>query len=244
MSHEVNHNSFEVNEEKALALLAQAHMTSGEARRKLAKQALQFDPNSPDAFNILASYSLHAKEAEQLYLMGLKAGEEKIGQACFSENKGQFWGIPHARPYMQVKFNYGELLASLGRIKESIIQYRQLLLLNNADDQEARYPLFIIYIEAGFISEADLLLQQYNTSLTVNQMFNRILIAYYQAGITSELKNELKQANALYPDVAGYLTRKEIESSDTSTEASIYGHMHQHLWEAIPELITLLNNND
>lgn len=236
------------NKEKAQELLFDAYEASGNKRQHLAKKALKFYPNSPDAYNILAEYEMDPKERQKLYRMGMEAGEKEIGKPFFSENKGHFWGIVSTRPYMRAKYNYGMLLHNMDQLEEAIAEYEELLELNPRDNQGVRYELFIAYVEKGLYQKAESLLKQFNEEITANFTFNKFLSEYLQNGPSQKAKKLLKIAKDQNPYVIDYLTGKKKLPRFTpaayglgdESEAIIYADQHLHLWRENVELIEWL----
>lgn len=81
-------------------------MTSRAKRRALANKALSLDPDCADALVLLAEQAMHANEAMDLYERAMRAGERKLGEEFFEENRGHFWGIFETRGYMRARFGY------------------------------------------------------------------------------------------------------------------------------------------
>lgn len=234
--------------EKAQDLLFDAYEATGKRRLQLAEEALKLNPNSPDAYIILAEAEKNPEERLSLYKAGLEAGEKELGKSFIRDNKGYFWGLTETRPYMRVKYTYAALLQTLGRLQEAVAQYEELLELNPGDNQGVRYGLFTAYVEAGHIQEAEALLKKYNEESNAHGAFNNLLIEYVKNGLTQKTKRLIKRAKALNPFVIDYLTgKKKLPNEEVNSyilgsesEAAVYAVEHIHLWERHVELVEWL----
>ena len=90
------------------------------------------------------------------------AGEPALGPEAFEEDVGQFWGILETRPYMRARAGLAQCLWQLGRRKESVEHYQELLRLNPNDNQGIRYLLAACLLELGRDSELNELIERYD----------------------------------------------------------------------------------
>ncbi|WP_338469638.1 SEC-C metal-binding domain-containing protein [Niallia sp. XMNu-256] len=234
---------------KAQELLYDAYESSSEIQKKqLAKKALELYPNSPDAYIIYADFEFNPQKEEELLLKAIEAGEKDLGEKFIGENIGDFWGIVRTRPYMRAKFKYAELLRDTDRLVEAIKQYEELLELNQHDNQGVRYELLTALMERGLFKEAEALLNKFNESMTANGTYNRVLIEFFQNGVTSKVKLLLQNAKQQNPFVPDYLLGKkniplflpnDYQLGEKS-EAIIYADQHIEFWESASELMDLL----
>lgn len=227
------------NKEKAQELLFDAYEATGKKKMKLAKEALKLYPDSPDAYNILAGFTISSVKEEELLLKAIEAGERELGQDFFKENKGHFWGIVSTRPYMRAKFNYARLLQDVGRLEKAVQQYEELLELNPNDNQGVRYELFRVFVELDMLKHAERLLDRFNEDTTANGAYNRVLLEFLQNGPTNKAKQLLQKAKKQNPHVPAYLLGKKMipmylpacyQLGDES-EAILYADNHLDLWQ-------------
>ncbi|QMV42679.1 SEC-C metal-binding domain-containing protein [Cohnella cholangitidis] len=218
-------------------------------RIKLAQEALLLDPNSVDAYNILAeSAAATPKDMAFYYKQGMMVGEKHLGEAFFKENKGHFWGYLPTRPYMRAKKGYAEACAEMGNLTEAIKHYRELLELNPNDNQGVRELLLSAYIETLEWKDAAALIKQFDVDESAAFNYNRILVEYGMNGKSSKLSPLIKKAVAHNPYVSAYLQGKkrlprempEYIGYGDDPEAIVYAQIHRHLWLIRPELLQLL----
>ncbi|MFC5471570.1 SEC-C metal-binding domain-containing protein [Cohnella suwonensis] len=236
--------------EQATELLYAAWDEPNAQRRiKLAQDALRLDPNSVDAYNILAdSASATPKEKAFYYRQGMAAGEKTLGESFFKENKGHFWGYVPTRPYMRAKKGYAETCAEMGNIPEAIKHYRELLELNPNDNQGVRDLLLPAYIETMEWKNAAALIKQYDDDGSATFSYGRILVEFGLNGQSVKLSELIKKATGRNPYVPAYLQGKkqlprelpEYIGFGDDQEAIFYALLNRHLWMVRPELLQLL----
>ncbi|MCQ6278711.1 YecA family protein [Bacillus sp. EB600] len=227
-------------QDQAQQLIYDAFEAEGSERFRLAEKALELNPNLVDAYNILAENADSLEEAVQMYEKGMWIGNKELGKNFFKENKGHFWGLLETRPFMRAKGNYAEALYQLGKIKEAIVQYEELLELNPNDNQGVRYFLFIAYVDKGDLTKAHKLLGQYEEG-TAQALYNRLLLELLEHGYTAKAGKLLKNAKESNKFVIQYLTGKkrlpkvipDYYGFGDENEAIIYAEAHMHLWKKI-----------
>lgn len=237
-------------QEQAADLLSRAWDEPNPRQRiKLAQDALLLDPNSVDAYNILAECaSSTPKEMAYYYKQGMLVGEQHLGEEFFAKNKGFFWGYLPTRPYMRAKKGYAEACAMLGNIPEAIQHYRELLELNPNDNQGVRELLLSAYIETSEWSNAAAIIKRFDDDGSAAFNYSRILVEYGMNGQSSKLATLIKKATAHNPYIPAYLHGKKRlprEMPDymgygDDREAIAYAHLNRHLWMIRPELLRLL----
>jgi tetratricopeptide (TPR) repeat protein len=236
--------------EQAAELLYQAWDEPDSKRRvKMAQEALLLDPDSVDAYNILAeSASSSLREIAYYYKMGMEVGEKHFGEAFFQEHKGHFWSYFPTRPYMRAKKGYADACAEAGNFPEAIKHYRELLELNPNDNQGVRDLLLVAYIETSDWNAAASLLRQYGEGDSALFNYCRILVEYSLNGRTPKLDQLIKAATTHNPHVPAYLSGKkrlpraipEYIGFGDDREAVYCSQLIRPFWMARPELLKLL----
>ncbi|CAK4863352.1 unnamed protein product [Aphanomyces euteiches] len=239
--------------EKAQDLLYAAWDEPSNTKRiQMAKQALELYPNSPDAYNILAENDVRSlKEAAKYYEQGILAGEREISAEFFKENKGHFWLITSTRPYMRAKLGYAHACAQMGKDKEAIQHYTDLLELNPGDNQGAREMLSLSYLETEQWKKAAALHKKFQDDTSAGLNYDRVLVEYRLNGITANLTPLLKTAIQQNKFLPSYLLGKkalpralpEYIGFGDDNEAIVYADSRRHLWKNAPELLELLKKH-
>jgi tetratricopeptide (TPR) repeat protein len=207
--HLIHYPYLPCKKEQAQDLIYQAFdHPSPEARVELSKKALKLDPNQTDAYVLLGEEATTYEQAIEYFLQGLQAAEREFGQAFFKENTGAFWGLIETRPYMRAKAGYADCLWGLGKKKEAIYQYQQMLTLNPNDNQGMRYILLQSYIDQKDYAKAKQLVTQYPEH-TANIAFNQVLIEFGKHGSSSKIHYLVKKAHESNPHVTDYLLGKK-----------------------------------
>ncbi|MDP4164357.1 MAG: hypothetical protein Q8898_14750, partial [Bacillota bacterium] len=240
-------NAAQNKKEEAQDLIYQAFETNGKKRYKLAEEALQLNPNNADAYNILAEKATSLEEASHLYKTGMEAGIKDLGKAFLLKNKGHFWGLIETRPFMRAKKHYADSLIQLGKPKEAIREYEELLTLNPNDSQGVRDNLFIAYVDQGDLKNAKRLLELYKEE-TTQGLLNGVLLEVLQNGFTAKATTLLKKVKKQNKFVLAYLTGQnkipknlpEYYGWGDENEAIIYAHAHQHLWGRVDGIVEWL----
>jgi len=234
--------------EQAQDLLYEAWDEPSPAKRtRLARKALELYPDSADAYNILAeTEAKNLTEALNYYKKGMEAGERHLGKAFMEKNKGFFWGIVKTRPFMRAKLGYARTLHEMGRRREAIRQYEELLALNPGDNQGVRYLLVKAYLEMEEYEAADRLLNRtFREEDSAEFNYNRVLLEYGKHGLSPAVKRLFRKAVEQNPHVPDYLTGKkrlprelpEFVGFGDPREAAAYAGTHLHLWLDRPELL-------
>jgi len=191
--------------EKAQSVIFKALETSGKKRIELVKQALKVSPDCADAYVLLAEEKVQSlEEALSLYHAGVKAGERALGEKIFQEEVGHFWGMVETRPYMRARAGLAQCLWELGKHKEAIEHYRDMLRLNPGDNQGIRYILASCLLKLGKISVLQELLEQYDEP-TADWLYTGALVVFLQQGDSSQARQRLLQALEHNRHVVPYL---------------------------------------
>jgi tetratricopeptide (TPR) repeat protein len=192
--------------EKAQELIYDAwEMQNRRDMVKLARQALDISPDCADAYVILAEDTVWSiEEAMKLYQAGVEAGERALGAKMFAEDVGHFWGILQTRPYMRARAGLAQCLWELGKHKEAIEHYQDMLRLNPSDNQGIRYLLAASLLEMGEIGALQGLLEEHDEA-TAAWLYTGALVAFLQQGNSPESQQRLIEALKYNPYVAPYL---------------------------------------
>ncbi|WP_052475885.1 SEC-C metal-binding domain-containing protein [Cohnella kolymensis] len=218
-------------------------------RVEMANAALQLYTDSADAYNILAeNAATNLKETAFYYKQGMLAGERDLGEACFKENRGHFWGYVPTRPYMRAKKGYAETCSLMENNSEAIKHYVELLELNPNDNQGVRELLLIAYLELEEWKKGAALIKQYDEDATASFNYNRLLIEYGLHGLSDKLDSYLKKAAKQNPFVLKYLLgmkkiprqMPEYIGYGDDREAVVYAKTHYHIWQSKPEMMRWL----
>jgi tetratricopeptide (TPR) repeat protein len=219
-----------------------------EDAQRLAREALQLDPNCVDALAFLAettptSFPEYVSRLEEAVV----AGERALGPEFFQENKGHFWGILKTRPYMRARYDFACLLRTLGATREAIRHFEALLELNPNDNQGVRDDLLGCYLTVNDLVGAQRLFDQYNGDDSAVFNWGRAL-GRYLAGNLELASKELERARQQNPHVEAYLSGQkklpeeplEFYSRGDETEAQHCAETLTAAWQKRPEAVAWL----
>lgn len=139
------------DQDRAMDLVEAAEEAeSVEEASGLLRQALALDPTCCDALVGLAHLESRTRQELLQCLEGAIASEKaRLGEACFKENKGHFWGFHETRPYMRACLDRAMLLQGMGDLAAAQKAYRDLILLNKNDNQGVRLLLGPLCLQRG-----------------------------------------------------------------------------------------------
>ena len=146
--------------------------------RRLARQALELDPDCIDALTTLAATEKSPKKAIEQLTVAVEAGERRLGREFFDENRGYFWGLLETRPYMRAREALADMLLTDGRVQESIQHREALLDLCASDNLGIRDNLMGLYLAADNVEAASDLLDRYEEDSGAVFAWARVLIHY------------------------------------------------------------------
>jgi len=118
-------------------------------------EALELDPDLADAYNGLAGLAADKKrfeEAEALYRTAYEKARAELG----TEDPKAFawWGELETRPYMRARHGLGLLLMKMGRTREAVAEFKDLLRRNPNDNQGIRYLVAPALLREGDLDGA------------------------------------------------------------------------------------------
>jgi tetratricopeptide (TPR) repeat protein len=173
------------DEAQELAFEAMEAESEAEAR-KLAQRALAKDPDCVDALVVLTDIEARStREIIERLQKAVAAGERSLGAAFIRENKGHFWSIIETRPYMRALERLAGMLRSQGIHLDAIRHYEHLLELNPNDNQGVRDPLLGLYLAAGDLKKAGVLLKKYKNDASANFAWCRALERFLAGDLTA-----------------------------------------------------------
>lgn len=221
---------------------------------KLAKQALEINPDNIDAENFITKFETNTIKKLGKYRETLDKEQAKLEKEDFfnKENIGIFWGLMETRPYMRTKHCYMLTLMELGRYTEAIKQGEELLKLCESDNQGIRYLIMGLYAVLERFDECEKIYNSYSDDSTF--MLFPLSIMYYKKGDYKKSKKILKVIQENNEYILEYLKQKikftkvkidNIEDKGTyswGSEAEAYFVVkdYKYLLEAAPTFIEFI----
>ncbi len=207
---------------------------------KLAKKALEINPDNIDAENFITKFETNTIKKLQKYgetLNKEKANLEKEG--FFNEkNIGIFWGLIETRPFMRTKHSYMLTLMELGKYTEAIKQGEELLELCESDNLGIRYLMMGLYTVLEKFAEAEELYNKYLYDSTF--MLFPLSIMYYKKGDYRKCKKILKEIQENNEYLLNYLTGRNKFTKAKEDEIGLNG---TYSWGSEAEAYFVVKDN-
>ena len=190
---------------------------------KLAKQALELNPNNIDAENFITKYESNAIKRLKKYEETLNKEKTNLEKEDFfnEENIGIFWGLIETRPYMRTKHSYMLTLMELGRYTEAIKQGEELLELCENDNLGIRYLIMGLYTILEKFDKAEEVYNKYPEDSTF--MLFPLSIMYYKKGDYRKCKKVLNQLQENNEYLLKYLTERKKFTKNKIEDIEING---------------------
>ncbi|MCX6637887.1 MAG: tetratricopeptide repeat protein [Acidobacteria bacterium] len=215
---------------------------------RLARLALSHDPECVDALRMLALAT--ARSTPDLIAMlrtAIQAGERALGPEFFEENRGHFWGVLEARPYMRARMDLTEALLKTGETAEAVRDLEALLELNEGDNQGVRYVLLPLYLEAGNLDAARKLLAAYPDDYSAVFHWCKTLERRLSGDLAGAAQ-ALAEAREMNPYVEAYLTGGKLPprripghySAREPSEAACFAKALRNCWLVHREAVAWL----
>ena len=176
---------------------------------ELLEQCLALDPKNVDALLAIATVSGYEGEELILVLRGIvETAAKRLGKKAFEEMVPHFWGFFETRPYMRARERLASELMAQGLLEEAAVEYREMLTLNESDNQGVRYELLPILLAMKRLEEARTLLTQYRGDCEWNVVFawGQVLEQFLsgdQKAASKSLTKARKQNSHIEPYLVG-----------------------------------------
>lgn len=244
-----------IKEEQSDDLLFEAYDETIKSKAiKLAKQALEINPNNIDAENFITKFETNTIKKLGRYKETLEKEQVRLEKENIfnKENIGIFWGLIETRPYMRTKHSYMLTLMELGRYTQAIEQGEELLKLCENDNQGIRYLIMGLYTVLERFEECEKIYNSYLED-SIFMLFP-LSIMYYKKGdyrICKKILKKIQENNKYLLDYligSKKLTKTKIEeieidgtySWESEAEAYFVAKDYKYLLETVPTFIEFI----
>lgn len=244
-----------IKEEQSDDLLFEAYDEPIKSKAiKLAKQALEINPDNIDAENFITKFETNTIKKLGKYKETLDKEQAKLEKEDFfnKENIGIFWGLIETRSYMRTKHSYMLTLMELGRYTEAIKQGEELLELCESDNLGVRYLIMGLYTVLERFEECEKIYNKYSDDSTF--MLFPLAVMYYKRGDYRKCKKVLKEIQENNKYLLDYLigikkfTKAKIEDIErdgtyswgSESEAYLVAKDYKYLLETVPSFIEFI----
>lgn len=178
---------------------------------KLAKQALEINPNNIDAESLIAEFEENPIKKLKKYDIIIDKATKILNEKNMfdKENIGDFWLILETRPYMRARYNRIMILKDLGRYTEAIKECEKLLELCNGDNMGVRYILIGLYCILEKFEECQNLYKRYNEESIF--MLLPMAILYFKKGDYRKSKQYLRKVEEENEFILSFLLDEDTE---------------------------------
>jgi len=216
--------------------------TEKDLAQKLAREALKVSPLCVDAYNILAQHSrFGSSEAVSLWRQGVESGERYLGTKCFEDDRGEFWGLVHTRPYMRAKLGLALALLHQNFRLEAIDHLQDLLRLNPRDNQGVRYILAPALLAEGRDEQLKELLETFSEVDRSGWLWNTALAEFARSDENAEasLCSAISANRYVVPYLLGTrkvpkINEQVASSAGSPQEAHNYAAVAAYAWQCTP----------
>lgn len=195
-------------EEEAEALVELAASKPRKEAVKMARQALEIDPDCIPAFLVLAAHEDLLPVSAALFKRGVDLGYERFGDEYMEQNRGHFWGLTETRPFMRCLYGFADTLFDMGDFHQALSAWLEMLELNPSDNTGAREPAMLVL---AALRDTELFLKldaQFPDDDMCGTLYNRALMAFVD-GDRAKATRLLKAAIKRNPHVPGLLTAED-----------------------------------
>ena len=235
-------------EEQAERLIAAA-WEAGEEAPVLAVDALRLWPGCANAYTFLGvSAGGELSLAIPMFTLAVMAAYEHLGPEIFGHGAGSFWTIEETKPFMRALGELARANRDAGATEVAVAHYQELLRLNQADDQGARYELLAIFLDQGDTAAAGAVLAAFSEEDSPPFAYGAALAAFQAAGDGPEARAKLAHATLGSPAVAPYLAGlkpmpeddAEVYQMGGEDEAILFADLLLPAWQATENAVDWL----
>ena len=214
-----------------------------------AVDALRLWPLCPAAFSFLGVFAAEYPALSlPLHTIAVLSGYTALGQQMFEEHAGEFWHLPETRPFMDALGYLATAHMDAGSLEAAAAHFGEMLSLNPADEQGARFPLLAIALQGGNHEAVQHLLEIYPDEPGAAFAYGRVLHLLQRRGDVDETRLALRAARAVNHHVPDFLTGTraapeefpETNEPGGEAEALLYCDLMGPAWEATEGAVTWL----
>jgi tetratricopeptide (TPR) repeat protein len=197
--------------EQAQDLIFEATELPNEKGYQLALKALKMDPDCIEAYEYLGSLEPIPETEILYYKNGIEIGRRIFANNYFKDSIGHFWMIHETRPFMRCMQAYADCLAEMGRYRDSVSVFEEMIELNSNDNQGVRDQLLIYLIKINEFNKFRKYDKMYKDDLGACMSFNRALFAFKTEGSSPNSNGLLQKAIKSNKHVVPKLISKTIK---------------------------------
>lgn len=202
------------DKEKAYNQLEElAHAQNEKEYKAIIRRVLKLDPDNLDA----RFYKLQLDLEKDTYLKDFKKlvnfgwEQMKKQQLDDTESLSHYWLITETRPFMRLKLAYAGALSEFNRLTLAEEQYKELLQLNEGDNQGARYDLMSVYCRLEKLAEAEALNKKYEADQASPLFLIPLILLNLKFGDEKAAKRYYNVMQKTHPATSKVFKKKELD---------------------------------
>ena len=161
---------------------------------QLALNALQMDPDCIEAYEYLGAFEPIPETAILYFKNGIEIGRRIFAKNYFKDSIGHFWMIHETRSFMRCMRAYADCLSDMGRFRDSVSVFEEMIKLNPNDNLGVRDQLTIYLIKINDFNKFRKYDKMYKDDFGTSILFNRTLFAFKTEGSSPNSNGLLKKA--------------------------------------------------
>ncbi|GAP71260.1 hypothetical protein SAMD00024442_1_80 [Candidatus Symbiothrix dinenymphae] len=216
---------------------------------KKIEEALELNPDSIEAYELLAQYAATAERLIECLSRAIYIGMELFPEAYLMKHGGDFWSVPETRPLMRCMKMLADHYFFSGDTVKAVDFFEKMILLNKKDHQGVRFQLFPALLELGDFKKFQRYDNLYEDSGNTFALFTRALFAFKTKGKCAFSNNKLKEAMQANQYVAKLLlsnteisTIPETYKRGDENEAQYYVKVAKSAWQKKEGALDWLRN--
>jgi tetratricopeptide (TPR) repeat protein len=223
--------------EQAQDLIFEAIEQSEDKGYQLALKALRMDPDCIEAYEYLGALEPIPETAILYYKNGIEIGKRIFAKTHFKDSIGNFWMIHETRPFMRCMQAYADCFKDMGRYRDVVSVFEEMINLNPNDNQGVRDQLLLYLIKINEFNKYRKYDKLYKDDLGAFLSFNRALFAFKTVGSSTNSNELLQKAIGSNKYVIPRLLSKsfsddfpEVYGIGDENEAIYYCYFAHQIW--------------
>jgi tetratricopeptide (TPR) repeat protein len=180
--------------EQAQDLIFEALEQPEDKGYQLALKALQMDPDCIEAYEYLGALEPIPETAILYYKNGIEIGRRIFAKNYLKDSIGHFWMIHETRPFMRCLQAYADCFSDMGRFRDSVAVFEEMIKLNPNDNQGVRDQLLIYLIKINDFNKFRKYDNMYKDDSGACMSFNRVLFTFKTEGSSPNSNGLLNKA--------------------------------------------------
>ncbi|WP_034551892.1 tetratricopeptide repeat protein [Carnobacterium funditum] len=203
-----------------------AYAQNDKEYKAIIRKVLKLDPDNLDAryykLQLDVEKDTYLKDFKKLVDFGWELMQKE--QLDNAESLGHYWLITKTRPFMRVKQAYADALLQFSRLTLAEEQYKELLQLNEGDNQGVRYNLMSVYYRLEKTVEAQELSEKYKYDQNSPLFLIPLILLSLKIGDEKTAKRYYNLLQKEHPYTSEIFKKKEldVEKALTMLESESY----------------------